>query len=82
MEYFWTDGGNNRPVFRFRVKVDKCTTEMYEWCENYDHEGQYFRRYHVEWRSVYPDREYEVVQFEWEQAAIMFALTFGVKNRV
>jgi hypothetical protein len=79
MEYFWTDGGNNRPYFRYRIKVPECTAEMYRWCEQYDDEGEYFRRWHVEWKTVHPDKEYEVVQFEWEQAAIMFALSFNIK---
>lgn len=78
MEYFWSEGGH-RPYFPHRIRVDKCTTEMYQWCENYSDEGKYFRRFHVEWRSVFPDREYEIVQFEWEQAALMFALTFEIK---
>jgi hypothetical protein len=77
MEYFWSDGGNNRPVFRYRVKVSKCTEEMYRWCEQFDDEGKYFRRWHVEWRTTHIDKEYEVVQFEWEHAAFMFKLTWG-----
>lgn len=78
MEYFWSDGGNNRPVFRYRVKVPKCTSEMYTWCEQFDDEGKYFRRFHVEWKTVTAlKRDYEVVQFEWEHAAFMFKLTWG-----
>ena len=77
MEYFWSDGGNNRPYFRHRVKVDKCTSEMYKWCEEYDDQGVPFRRWHVEWRKIDVEREYEVVQFEWEEAALMFVLKFG-----
>ena len=77
MEYFWSDAGNNRPYFRYRIKVPKCTTEMYEWCEAFDDEGSYFRRFHVEWMSVHNDREYEIVQFEWDKAALMFKLTWG-----
>ena len=77
MEYFWSDGGNNRPVFRYRIQVPKCTTEMYEWCEQFDHEGAYFRRWHVEWMDTHKPRDYEIVQFEWETAAILFALKFG-----
>ena len=79
MEYFWSQSGH-RPRFKYRVQVPRCTTEMHLWCEAYDSQGQPFRRYHVEWKKVNPDREYEVVQFEWEQAAIMFALKFGISS--
>jgi hypothetical protein len=76
MEYFWSDGGNNRPTFRYRIKVPECTTEMYEWCENFGDEGAYFRRFHVEWKST-RGRDYDIVQFEWDKAAVMFKLTWG-----
>jgi hypothetical protein len=76
MEYFWSDGGNNRPVFRYRIKVPKCTSEMFKWCEGFDDEGKYFRRWHVEWKK-FGDKDYDVVQFEWYDAAVMFKLTWG-----
>ncbi len=82
MEHFYGGGGNNRPYFRFRFKVKACTNEMYTWCEKYPTGPQeYFKRFHVEWKDVYKDqsgisRDYDVVQFEWEEAAIMFALNF------
>jgi len=50
---------------------------MYEWCENFNDEGTHFRRFHVEWKDVWPGRNYEVVQFEWDKAALMFKLTWG-----
>jgi hypothetical protein len=50
---------------------------MYEWCSAFDDEGAYFRRFHVEWMTVHNDREYEIVQFEWREAANMFLLTWG-----
>jgi hypothetical protein len=77
MEYFWSDGGNNKPYFPHRVKVPKCTEEMFMWCEFFDDEGKYFRRFHVEWNTVHPGREYDIVQFEWADAALMFKLTWG-----
>lgn len=78
MEYFWSDAGNNRPYFRYRIKVPKCTTEMYEWCQAFDDEGKYFRRWHVEWNdSHHPKVNYDVVQFEWHEAAVMFKLRWG-----
>ena len=76
MEYFYSEGGNNRPYFSHRIKVPKCEREMYKWCQDFSDEGAYFRRFHVEWASVY-NRNYDVVQFEWEKAAFMFRLTWG-----
>lgn len=77
MEYFHCEGGH-RPYFSYRVRVPKCTDEMYEWGLKYDNEGKHFRRFHVEWAGVH-QRDYDVVQFEWEEAALMFALKFGIK---
>jgi hypothetical protein len=79
MNVFWSEGGH-KPYFSHRIKVAECTNEMYVWCKNYEDEGRYFRRFHVEWKSVYGQRDYDIVQFEWEEAAIMFALTFNIRN--
>lgn len=76
MEYFWSEGGNNSPWFSHRIEVKGVPDEMYEWCKNYNDEGRPFRRWHVEWGSN-RGRDYDVIQFEWEQAALMFALKFG-----
>jgi hypothetical protein len=72
MEYFRSIGGNNSPYFRHRVKVRKCTDEMFDWCRDFSDEEKNFRRWHVEW-----GKDYDVVQFEWEEAAVLFALMFG-----
>ena len=77
MEYFYSEGGH-RPYFAYRVKVPKCTTDMYQWCKDYDDKGKYFRRFHVEWSSVYQDTDFDVVQFEREQPYLTFLLKFGV----
>ncbi len=77
MEYFHCEGGH-RPYFSYRIRVPKCTEEMYDWCLNYDTEGKHFRRFHVEWASVH-QRTYDIFQFEWEEAALMFSLRFGVR---
>jgi hypothetical protein len=77
MEYFWSDGGNNDPYFSHRVRIPKLTTEMYEWCSDFDDEGKHFRRWHVQWQVNRPQRDYDVVQFEWREAANMFLLTWG-----
>ena len=50
---------------------------MYEWCAAFDDAGSYFRRWHVEWQSMHPTRDYDIVQFEWVDAALMFKLTWG-----
>lgn len=76
MEYFFSHGGNNDPDFRYKVKVSKFTTEMYEWCEGFDNEGAHFRRWYVKWAQR-RGAGYDVVQFEWETAALMFKLTWG-----
>lgn len=80
MKNFWTDGGDHRPWFRYRIKVDKVTNEMWKWCEQYDDGGHYFRRFHVEWDNIGMNKGFDIIQFEWEEAAIMFALTFNIKN--
>lgn len=77
MEYFWSDSGH-RPYFSYRIRVPKCTDEMYKWCLAYDNEGKHFRRFHVECKEIKDGADYDVVQFEWEEAALMFSLKFGV----
>ncbi len=80
MNYFWTDGGNNRPTFIYRFKVKNCTTEMYEWAQAYPDKGP-FSRFHVEWKSVYDKmdspRDYEVIQFELRDAYLAFKYAFA-----
>lgn len=80
MEYFWSDGGNNNPVFIYRFKVKKCTSEMYDWADNYPTKGP-FSRFHVEWESVYNKmdrpRDYDVIQFESSEAAKVFRIAFA-----
>ena len=80
MEHFFSSGGNNRPYFAHRFKIKKMTEEAYNWCLAYPSTGP-FQRFHVEWDHYKKGDElhkgYEVVQFESERAAIMFALKFG-----
>lgn len=71
MEHFWTDGGNNRPYFQHRIKIKQITNEMANWCTEYQIPG-HFARWHCEF-----GRDYDIVQFEREEPAIMFALKFG-----
>jgi hypothetical protein len=76
MENFYSGGGNNRPYFTYRFKVKRCTMEMYEWANAYPSNGP-FSRFHIEWNSVYKDRNYDVIQFEWSEAAKIFRLAFA-----
>ena len=80
MEYFFTSGGNNRPVFIYRFKVNRCTTEMYEWAEAYPEKGP-FSRFHVEWQDMFTKMDrpinYDVIQFEHSEAAKVFRIAFA-----
>jgi hypothetical protein len=80
MEYFYGGGGNNRPYFMYRFKVKECTNDMYMWAHAYPEKGP-FNRFHVEWGSVYSKmdspREYDVIQFEWGEAAKVFRIAFA-----
>jgi hypothetical protein len=45
------------------------------WALEYPSKGP-FTRYHVEWGTVY-DRDYDVIQFEWSEAAKIFRIAFA-----
>lgn len=85
MELFYGGGGRSNPDFRFKVRINKKTagdvSHMMEWCDNYPTGDRgYFKRYYIDWlagRNNGVDSEYVIFQFEWEEPAIMFALTFG-----
>ena len=77
MKYFWSEGGNNRPYFAHRVKVNECTTAMYEWCTNYPDHDRPFRNFHVEWSDVYDKRGYDIVQFQSKDAYLAFTYAFA-----
>ena len=79
MEHFRGGGGNNKPFFAHRIKVKKMTAAAFEWCSDYPSTGP-FQRFHVEWDNLTGNemhKGYDIVQFESEQAALMFALRFG-----
>jgi len=83
MELFYGGGGNPYPDFRYKVRVKQNSPKinaMMKWCDDYptgDHD--YFKRYYIDWRGGTKsyDSEWTVFQFEWEQPAIMFALSFA-----
>jgi hypothetical protein len=76
MEYFYSGGGNNRPYFTYRFKVKKHDINaMFTWAKDYPGKGA-FSRFHVEWAGVY-NRDYDVIQFEWSEAAKVFRIAFA-----
>lgn len=78
MQYF----GSGNPYFAHRIKVKEFPEGAFEWCEAYDNGGKDFRRFHIEWDEYYVGdaghKGFTIVQFEWEEAAMMFALTFAI----
>jgi hypothetical protein len=76
MEIFFSSGGNSNPIFQYRFEVKDVTTEMFDWCSDYPDNQQSFRRFHILWKGL-GGRDKNIVQFEWEEPAITFALTFG-----
>jgi hypothetical protein len=80
MEIYYSEGGARDPYFQYRFKVREVTREMYEWCSNYDAGEHDFRRWHIVWNSNRGNddlKEVPLIQFEWEEPAITFALMFG-----
>ena len=83
MEYFWSDGGNNRPDFTYRFTLKEVTEEMYDWCGNYPLDGP-FERWHIirNYQSSYftdlaDQKETPLIQFESRKAAYMFRIAFS-----
>ena len=76
MKKYHSEGGRTDPGFPHEVRVRQCNTEMYEWCEAYDDQGRPFCRFYVRW-DYHDAKGYDIVQFEQEAPAVMFALTFG-----
>lgn len=80
MEYFWSEGGNNRPDFTYRFTMKEITTPMYEWCEQYPANGP-FQRFHIIRNYGQPShedkKEIPLIQFEDKNAAFMFKLAFS-----
>jgi hypothetical protein len=75
MKKYYSEGGTQNPDFLYRVRVKNFTTEMFEWCEAYDDQGDPLCRFHVNW-DLY-GHDHDRVTFEQEAPAIMFALRFG-----
>ena len=82
MQYFWSDGGSNRPSFTYRFLMRRITDDMYYWCEAYPLDGP-FERWHIihnyyEGTALRDDApETPLIQFESRKAAYMFRLAFS-----
>jgi hypothetical protein len=80
MEYFWSDGGNNRPDFTYRFTLKEVTEEMYDWCGNYPLDGP-FERWHIIRNYGQPThedkKEVPLIQFESRKAAYLFRIAFS-----
>lgn len=85
MEYFWSEGGNNRPDFTYRFLVKEITREMYKWCEAYPLSGP-FERWHIiqnfktsftNSSAAKDEPETPLIQFESRKAAYMFRIAFS-----
>ena len=75
MEYFHSEGGNNKPSFIYRYKVDRVSTEMYLWAAEYPGKGP-FSRFHVIWNAV-EKNPYDIIQFELKDAYLAFNYAFA-----
>jgi len=75
MEYFHSEGGNNKPFFIYRYKVDRVSTEMYLWAAEYPSKGP-FSRFHVIWNAV-EKNPYDIIQFELKDAYLAFKYAFA-----
>ena len=80
MEYFWSEGGNNRPDFTYRFTLKEVTEEMYDWCGNYPLDGP-FERWHIIRNYGQPThedkKEVPLIQFESRKAAYLFRIVFS-----
>ncbi len=82
MEYFYSDGGNNRPHFVYRFLLKEVNTAMWEWCERYPLTGPFERwhviRNHTDGTAFLGDGpETPLIQFESKKAAQMFRIAYS-----
>jgi hypothetical protein len=76
MEKFYGGGGSQNPNFRYKVRVKRPCDGAYDWCEEYPVTGSgYFQRWYLNTKEY--DQGYMTYQFEIEEAAFMFLLTWG-----
>lgn len=75
MEYFYSSGGNNRPHFTYRYKIEALTNAMYHWCEAYPEKGPFSR-----WHCIRNTGNFErdtIIQFELKDAYLAFMYAFA-----
>jgi len=84
MELFYGGGGRSNPDFIHKVRVSRKragdVSPLMKWCDDYPTGDKgYFKRYYIDWRGGTKsyDTDYTIFQFEWEEPAIMFALSFA-----
>jgi RNase adaptor protein for sRNA GlmZ degradation len=74
MHRYYSNCGCKNPNFVNKVEIDGTIGDMMVWCDAFENKG----RYYVDFQygaTGYPHRS--VFQFESEDAAFMFKLTFG-----
>lgn len=80
MEYFWSDGGNNRPSFPYAFILKEINSNIWNWCDSYPLTGP-FERWHVirnYGKSTDGDRaEIPLIQFESRKAAYLFSIAYS-----
>ena len=80
MEYFWSDGGNNRPSFAYRFTLKEINSEIWAWCSEYPLTGP-FERWHVIRNYGQPTdgdkKEVPLIQFESRKAAYLFSIAYS-----
>lgn len=77
MELYHSSGGAQNPRFRYTVKVDTVSAEAYQWLQEY--EGlECFDRFYINWVER-EKKGYLEVQFERQEPAMMFSLSWGKK---
>jgi hypothetical protein len=80
MEYFYSDGGNNRPGFAYRFTLKEINSDIWNWCSEYPLYGP-FDRWHVIRNYGQPTdadkKEVPLIQFENRKAAYLFSIAYS-----
>ena len=77
MDKYYSYGGAPNPNFYYKVNLPAAASDSaaLAWCHHYPSAG----RYYVQWPGAWNGAEYTQFQFELEETAVLFALTFGVR---
>lgn len=85
MEYFWSDGGNNKPTFAYRFLMREINDDIYNWCGDYPLNGP-FERWHIihNYKTSFTNHsaakdepETPLIQFESKKAAKLFRIAYS-----